>query len=392
MPIYTSRSLSGQYGISYSLYDPENTRTNYSVTMQTSWPDGDSGRKGEILNLGGGDWVADHNSVYTNTIQKFYRYGSYVFVPNDSFIGLVHMWGAGGGGYYNSGDSWAGGGGYSQAIMRFEQDIPYTIVVGEAGHWAATSTHGGGGRGHGTSNGGSGGGLSGIFFNTYHTGRSVWGHGTPPVSQSNALIIAGGGGGKGHHNQAVNFGNAGGGGGWIGKQAHNATGGTQTAGGAAGYSNAQAGSALHGGQAGNNASWLGGGGGGWYGGGGGGHSGVHHNGGAGGSGHIAYSSSIASQPNNNLSSYIIQGFLEKAPGTIYYGDSRPANFTNPLNITEGRHGGQGGYGEAQTNHGFNQATWNPRNGKVVITLLPDFMNKISFPSHTSFDNVVGWTQ
>lgn len=384
MGLFSGKAVEGQYGLDYSIKDPAGVTRNYTVTNETTWADGHSGRRGELFNVGGGE------RPYASYPVNNFGYGSYVFFPKNNFTGIVHMWGAGGGAYHDSGGRFAGGGGYAQAIINFVADVPYTFIVGEGGHWNSGATHGGGGRGH--SSGGSGGGLSGIFFNTDYIGTDVWNGSAAPVSQANALIIAGGGGGGGHHTQNSHYGQAGGGGGWVGKRAHAGDGGTQTRGGNAGYSNSQAGFALHGGHSGSNTSWLGGGGGGWFGGGGGGHSGSHHDGGNGGSGHIAYDSNIATQPNNALSRYIVQGFMEKAPGHFNYTDNRPANFTNPLNLSEGRHAGQGGHGEGSGHHGGPKSTYNARNGKIVLTLLPDFFGKLQFPTHNQPHESNSWSQ
>jgi hypothetical protein len=380
MAIYESKSQTSSYGIDYTLIDPNGGRSEYFVNQQTHWNESPTARRGELFNVGGG-------SVYESYPVKQNGFGSHVFTPKQNFIGLVHMWGAGGGAYHDSGGRFAGGGGYSQALIRFIADTPYTFVVGQAGTHNNLASHGGGGRGH--SSGGGGGGLSGIFMNSEHYGTASWGHTTPPLSQANALMIAGGGGGGGHHTQSSHYGNAGGGGGWVGKRAHNGSPGTQTGGGSQGYSNSSAGSALHGGHSATNSSWLGGGGSGWFGGGGGGHSGGHHDGGNGGSGHIAYPSNIISQPNNNLSAYIIQGFMEKAPGSFNYSENRPANFINPLNTTGGRHAGQGGHGEGGNNHG---PTYGSTHGKIVLTLVPEFFDKLQFPTHTNSETGSGWTQ
>jgi hypothetical protein len=385
MSIFKSKSQISSYGINYTLVDPTGNRSEYQVNMDKSWNESTTGRRGELFNVGGG-------SVYNSYPVKQFGFGSHVLTPKQNFVGLVHMWGAGGGAYHNSPNTrFAAGGGYSQAIVRFIANTPYTLVVGEAGNHNNLATHGGGGRGH--SAGGSGGGLSGIFMNTEHTGTASWGHGTPPVSQANALVISGGGGGGGHHNQNSHNGNSGAGGGWTGKRAHTGSPGTQTAGGNPGYSNAGAGSALHGGHSGSNTSWLGGGGGGWFGGGGGGHSGNHHDGGNGGSGHIAYPSNIVSQPNNqtnnDLSRFIIQGFMEKGPGHFNNSENRPANALHPLNICEGRHAGMGGHGEGEVNHG---PTFGSRHGKIVLTLMPEFYDKLQFPTHNQIENSSGWTQ
>lgn len=383
MALTRAFSQGSQYGLDYSVKDPNGVTRNYSVNMETSWSDSHSGRRGELFSVGGGDQQASY------PVNNF-GYGSYVFSPKETFTGIVHMWGAGGGAYNPTGARFAGGGGYSQAIVKFLANVPYTFVVGEAGHWNQTPTHGGGGRGH--NQGGAGGGLSGIFMNTDHTGFAQWNGSAAPVSQANALVIAGGGGGGGHHTQSSHYGNAGGGGGWVGKRAHAGSGGTQTAGGSPGYSNSQAGFALHGGHSATNSSWLGGGGGGWFGGGGGGHSGSHHDGGNGGSGHIAYPSTVGTQPNNDLSRFIVQGFMEKAAGHFNYSDNRPANFTNPLNLSEGRHAGQGGHGDGEGHHGAAKSTYNSRHGKIILTLLPDFFGKFEFPSHNQPHESNSWTQ
>jgi hypothetical protein len=249
MSITKGISQSSQYGINYSVKDINGVTREYTTNLDTPWADGWSGRKGELFNVGGGET----RNILTYPVNNF-GFGSYVFTPKQNFTGLVHMWGAGGGAFHNSGGRFAGGGGYSQAIVKFIANTPYTLVVGEAGHWGSTTTHGGGGRGH--SSGGSGGGLSGIFMNTDHFGDSVWSV-AAPVSQANALM-SGCGGGGGHHTQASHYGNAGGGGGWVGKRAHAGSGGTQTGGGSPGYSNSQAGFALHGGHSATNSSGLGG--------------------------------------------------------------------------------------------------------------------------------------
>jgi len=81
--------------------------------------------------------------------------------------------------------------------------------------------------------------------------------------------------------------------------------------------------------------------------------------------------------------------MEKAPGSFNYSDNRPANFINPLNITGGRHAGQGGWGEGGNNHG---PTYGSTHGKIVLTLVPEFFDKLQFPTHTNSENTTGWTQ
>lgn len=396
MAFNISKSMLENYGVEYTIKDINNQTRKFQVNLNSSWNkynnilppstpfnpnnyDYPITRRGELFNVGGGSYLTSY-PVYNH------GFGSYVLTPSNDFVARVDMWAGGGGGYHNSGGANGGGGGYTQAIVKFKKNIPYTIVVGEGGGHNNAATHGGGGRGH--SSGGSGGGLSGIFMNSDHTGTASWSHNTPPLSRANALVIAGGGGGKGHHSTG-NHGQAGGGGGWHGKRAHNSGGGSQTGGGSAGYGNSSAGSELHGGHSASNTSWMGGGGGGWYGGGGGGHTSSHYNGGGGGSGHIAYDTTIGSQPNNNLSQFIINGWMEKAPGHHEYTDWRPAAFQHPLNVTEGRHAGQGGYGENNSGHG---ETWGSRHGKVVLTLYPEFFSKLDYPKHTDPHNSNGWSQ
>ena len=381
MAIESKKSIINDAAASFYLKSPSGATSNQLVSLSSHWSNSQSKRAAEMFNVGGG-------CVYNSYPEHNNGFGSYVFTPTEDFIGEVHVWGAGGGAYYNSGGRYAGGGGFTQATIRFKANTPYTIVVGQAGNHNDSTTHGGGGRGH--NSGGAGGGLSGIFMNIDAPGSAVW-NGTPTVTQESALVIGGGGGGGGHHTQGTNYGNGGGGGGWNGKRGHNSAGGTQTAGGGAGYSNAQAGFALHGGHSGNNTSWLGGGGGGWFGGGGGGHSAAHHNGGSGGSGHIAYSSGIGSQPNNNKAVYVLNGFTDKAPGHMEYSSGHPAAYNHPLCATEGRWAGQGGHGENSSGSG---CTWGSRHGKVVITMLPEIIGKImdKFPTHTAAHDNTGWTQ
>jgi hypothetical protein len=81
--------------------------------------------------------------------------------------------------------------------------------------------------------------------------------------------------------------------------------------------------------------------------------------------------------------------MEKGPGHHDYSDNRPANFTSPLNITEGRHAGQGGIGADHNNHDNNYGS---RHGKIVLTLLPPFYQKYEFPKHTNPHDSNGWTQ
>lgn len=382
MAIESKKSMNDGAAVSFSIKSPSGVTSNQSVSLSSHWSYSQNKRMAEMFHVGGG-------CVYNSYPEHNNGFGSYVFTPQEDFIGEVHLWGAGGGAYHNSGGRYAGGGGFTQATIRFKANTPYTIVVGQAGNHNNSRTHGGGGHGWHNS-GGAGGGLSGIFMGVEYNSTAVWTT-SPPLSQSAALAIAGGGGGGGHHNQGSHYGNGGGGGGWNGKRGHAGSGGTQTSGGSAGYS-ASAGAALSGGNSSTQETWVGGGGGGWYGGGGGGHGATnHYNGGSGGSGHIAYTSAIASQPNNDKAVYILNGFTDKAPGHMEYSSGHPAAYNHPLCATEGRWAGQGGHGE--NNSGFG-CTWGPRHGKVVITLLPTIVGEImeKLPTHTAAHDNTGWTQ
>lgn len=97
----------------------------------------------------------------------------YNITPNVGFTANVVMWGAGGGAASGVG----GGGGFTTAIMSFDANVSYNVVVGRAG----------------STPGGSGGGGSGIEY----------------LANSNPILIAGGGGGGGAS------GAGGAGGGWF---------------------------------------------------------------------------------------------------------------------------------------------------------------------------------
>lgn len=362
--------------IEYEVTRPSGTVLRYSVTNDRSFQDSKTGRKGEMFNVGGGNVYVDYNAAGFH----HYDYGSHILRANKDFKAWVHLWGAGGGGYHNdSGGIRAGGGGFTQALIQFKANIPYTIMVGEGGQSGDYVTHGGGGRGH--SGGGPGGGLTGVFFNTSLATKTRPSHHSPQVSAANALAIAGGGGGKGHHNQA-NHGGGGAGGGWSGNPGHNSGAGSQTGGGAGGYNNGGGGNGtqLHGGHSYSN-SWNGGGGGGWYGGGGGGHTGNHYNGGGGGSGHHAYPASVASQVNNSLSQYIITAHTARGAGSHDNNFEPPGNARNLLSLGESGWAGQGGHG--------NYTSWDERtsakHGKAIITLAHPILDRTqyNFSTHTS---------
>jgi hypothetical protein len=375
------------YRVEYLVTRPDGVMKQYEVDNDSSYADSPTKRLGEMFNVGGGSTYKDWSAIGEYQLD----YGSHVFEPLQDFTGWVQLWGAGGGGYHtDSGGIAAGGGGFTQALVRFKANIPYTIMIGQGGQHGDATSHGGGGRGH--SGGGQGGGLTGIFYNTRLTSKTRPSHHAPPVSQANALVIAGGGGGKGHHNQA-NHGGGGGGGGWTGRSGHNTGAGSQTSGGSGGYNNdgvnGGRGSALHGGHSYSN-SWNGGGGGGWFGGGGGGHTGNHYNGGAGGSGHHAYPSSVASQPNNALSEFIVTAHTARAPGSHDNNFTVPAMAGNPYNSAGEQGAGYGGRGNYNSWDESNQAS----NGKAIITLAHPIFNNptFNFPTHTSVENQDGWTQ
>jgi hypothetical protein len=373
-------------GVAYTLQQPSGAITSFEVDQNTAYSWTKTGRKGELFNIGGGNQLITKN--YESSGEFWLDYGSHVLRAQNDFTAWVHMWGAGGGGQHHEGNTNGGGGGFSQALVRFKAGVPYTIVVGQAGDNGNDTTHGGGGRGH--DGGGQGGGLSGIFMGSTHFGKARWGHGTPPVTQSQGLMVAGGGGGKGHHSQS-HHGSGGGGGGWSGRGGHNSGAGHQTYGGHGGYNNdgvdAGRGKALHGGHSYSN-SWQGGGGGGWWGGGGGGHTSNHHNGGGGGSGHIAYPSSVGSQPNNDKAEYIITGHTEFALADHGTQFPAPANPFSPLAKGDGTNlVGQGGSG-FRTGHGQGHS---PSHGKVVITLANEKLNnpQLQFPTHGSPQDTSG---
>ena len=320
------------------------------------------------------------------------KFGSWTMIPYQNFYGEVKVWGAGGGARgYDTGNARGGGGGHSRANVQFFKDVPYTILVGEAGDHTTHRHSGTGGRGTfkpsgsfgngggGAHHGGNGGGLSGIFYNTFpNAGGPGHGHsfiGTPHrgPGRQNALIIAGGGGGQGHHSNG-HHGHGGGGGGTTGNAGHNAGGGTQTGGGGNWAYGSQAGYGFHGGHAGD-AGDSGGGGGGWFGGAGGSHHSSHHNGGGGGSGHVLDLNSQSGYPNywikERFPRIVTLGETETSPSAHQNNDARPAR----MNDTDWNGAGMGGGTQGNDSGdqtfgrtglgggGFNHAGYN---GRVVI--------------------------
>lgn len=379
----------------YKIISPDEVSSYHEVLegshYKYSWYDG--GRKNELFHVGGG-------SPFVSESAHVYDYGTYTLIPQTDFVAMVHMWGGGGGGYSSGDDtSRAGGGGFTQAMIRFKANIPYALVIGQAGRYGLTSnttTHGGGGGSYAV-HGGQGGGLTGIFFNSDHRGRSVWAH-SPPLAQSQALAIAGGGGGAGHHNSPSHHGPGGGGGGWNGRHGHACQGGGQYQGGYGSSYGApwthSAGTALHGGRSSQQGTYTGGGGGGWFGGGGGGHSSSHYNGGAGGSGHHAYKEDYGIQANNKLSSYVLFANTETAAGSYSNPWQYSANFKNPLAYRsssptygeyDGYYAGKGGRGNTEPT-----ARSSSLHGKIVITLVPDVVGDMFRNKGVSSANVSEW--
>jgi gliding motility-associated-like protein len=123
---------------------------------------------------------------------KYTGFDQHFVVPAGVTSIKVKAWGAGGGGGYTVYNAAAGAGGFTVDQLITLSGETYIIVAGEGG-WAtratnqiARATYGFGGSGNSlgsgaTSETGSGGGLSGLFYAT--------------VTQANARVIAGGGGG-----------------------------------------------------------------------------------------------------------------------------------------------------------------------------------------------------
>lgn len=158
--------------------------------------------------------------------------GQWTITPTSDFTASIKMWGAGGTGNDNTGtfNKYMGGaGGYSSGTASFVSGIPYVLIVGEAGTMVVgingPYTIGGGGYGQGgdaTTPNLRGGGLSGLFSQSY--------------SHGNSMIIAGGGGAKNAGSTTDDYGGAGGGSSGqtgVGGNYGNSGGGTQTYGGIA---------------------------------------------------------------------------------------------------------------------------------------------------------------
>lgn len=123
---------------------------------------------------------------------KYTGFAQHFIVPAGVTAIKVKAWGAGGGGGYTGYNVAAGAGGFTVDQLITLPGETYVVVAGEGG-WAtrhvnqtARATFGFGGSGNSlgsgaTSETGSGGGLSGVFFST--------------LTHGNARVVAGGGGG-----------------------------------------------------------------------------------------------------------------------------------------------------------------------------------------------------
>ena len=148
-------------------------------------------------------YVCGYDSIAWKTVQpetgfnkgiavKCTGFAQHFIVPAGVTAIKVKAWGAGGGGGYTGYNVAAGAGGFTVDQLITLPGETYVIVTGEGG-WAtrhvnqtARATFGFGGSGNSlgsgaTSETGSGGGLSAVFFST--------------LSQGNARVVAGGGGG-----------------------------------------------------------------------------------------------------------------------------------------------------------------------------------------------------
>lgn len=223
----------------------------------------------------------------------------------------IWCWGAGGGGGQPGG--WGAGapggaGGAAYGIYPLVTPISFYIMVGGPGVTNGTTSPAGGGGpvigGADNRYGASGGGLSGVFFNSIG------------YSQAGALLIAGGGGGGG--SSRAGTGNQGGAGGgtngengyspYDGKTSWQGQGGTQSAAGGVINNSSSGQGALQGGTCTAGSGYGGGGGGGYWGGSAGGYSESNTmSGGGGGSGfgrsasllYFALTPGVATTPGDN---------------------------------------------------------------------------------------------
>jgi len=295
------------------------------------------------------------NTASTSTFSYTGGWQSFVVPANITKV-KAFVWGAGGGGAF---DSWAygwggGSGGFASATINVTQGQQMFIACGQAGTSSIAFS-------------GGGGGMSGVFSNS-------------TFDRSNAVVIAGGGGGGGNSRiSSVNL-SGGAGGGSSGNSggtqtttgAIAPTGGTQSSAGTAGIkgsgsgTSGQAGDSMRGGLPGEYTSggyvyrfgegpnpttsrFLGGGGGaGYYGGGGGCYEELQNmQGGAGGSGYVGgnpsfsiVSGSTTLTAGNNGNATGNSGLTVSPPQTSlsYYGDNAG------VGAGGGGSGSQGGHG------------------------------------------------
>ena len=230
-----------------------NTTNNFSVIITDSGGNQSSPRSFSLTILAP---IVFATYTYTGTDQS-------LTLPAGFSSFKAHIWGGGGGCYYNAGSYRGGGGGYTTGTITGPAGASYTVVVGASGDSrsdnAGTSAkrYGGGGQLTSLGWGGQGGGLSGIFSGT---GTVFSGATVQAGAHARSILIAGGGGGSG------DFGWGGSGGGTSGRNVYTSGGagvGTYGAGlqtdSNNGYDGAsQKGGALYGGNAGGgeNFGWV----------------------------------------------------------------------------------------------------------------------------------------
>lgn len=331
-----------------------------------------------IFEVGGGQsWM--------NTTTDTSLTGEFLIVPQKSFEAQVKVWGAGGGAHGSTSNAGAGGGGFAKANIQFYKDKPYTIIVGENGHYAnhngdvnmprhsgrfSGGWPNGGGANHSS---GSGGGSSGVFFDASPTLGGPGSHGGFVSStfhgagQATAILMAGGGGGMGHQGNS-HHGQGGGGGGLNAGVGHAQGASTQNWGGHRWQTGNQGttGEPYRGAIGGTRNGRTGGGGGGWWGGTGGTHGGTnHHNGGSGGSGH-ALDQTDDHQPNHwireQYPNMVLDSFLASSPVSHNYYGATAGGTTDPDYNRSGTHEG---YGGGHSNF-YTPSTNRGNNGKVLI--------------------------
>ena len=244
-----------------------------------------SGANFAVSPVGPTTYYAEAQNTSSGTVTFSYTGAQQTFsVPAGVFSINVDVYGAQGGTYATTYNSFGGLGGRMKATMSVTPSQLLYLYVGQAGSWNTVSPYGagwngGGAGGYSTYQGGGGGGASDIRIGSN--------------ALANRVIVAGGGGGASYYPSTSYANDNGGvGGDYVGGYglgygggyytAYSGAGGSQTAGGIAGASGGTAGSLGTGGAA--YATYGGGGGGGGYYGGGGGY---YYGAGGGGSNFIA---------------------------------------------------------------------------------------------------------